>query len=103
MHLSAIYSFRAFAALAGLMSYALDIGEMSRCSTCDQPSSHRVETGEIPYYQAFKFELIVNLRTARSLGLSISPSLTPAPMRRSNRQSWHTQSCGKCSGRFLCT
>jgi putative tryptophan/tyrosine transport system substrate-binding protein len=31
--------------------------------------------GDIPYYQAIRFELAVSLKTARSLGLSISPSL----------------------------
>jgi putative ABC transport system substrate-binding protein len=76
MHLPAIYSFRAFAALGGLMSYALDIGEMSRVAA---RAINLVLTGskpgDIPYYQALKFELIVNPKTARSLGLSISPSL----------------------------
>jgi putative ABC transport system substrate-binding protein len=31
--------------------------------------------GDIPYYQASRFELAVNLKTAKSLGVSISSSL----------------------------
>jgi len=31
--------------------------------------------GEIPFYQATKFELAFNLRTAKALGLTVPPSL----------------------------
>jgi len=31
--------------------------------------------GEIPFYQATKFELIINLKTAKLLGIEVPPSL----------------------------
>ncbi len=31
--------------------------------------------GDIPYYQASKFELSLNLKTAKALGLSLPPAL----------------------------
>jgi putative tryptophan/tyrosine transport system substrate-binding protein len=75
-HLPAIYSYRRFVALGGLISYGLDIGEAGRVAA---RAISRILTGskpgDIPYYQAIKFELAVNLKTARSLGFSISPSL----------------------------
>nr|WP_291615791.1 ABC transporter substrate binding protein [Bradyrhizobium sp.] len=31
--------------------------------------------GEIPYFQAMRFELVVNLKTAKALGLTMPPTL----------------------------
>jgi putative tryptophan/tyrosine transport system substrate-binding protein len=75
-HLPAIYSYRRFVALGGLISYGLDIGEAGRVAArAISQILTGSKPGDIPYYQAIKFELAVNLKTAKSLGLSISPSL----------------------------
>jgi putative ABC transport system substrate-binding protein len=76
MHLPAIYPYRGFVALGGLASYGLDIGEIGRVAaraiglvlTGSKP-------GDIPYYQASRFEFDINLKTAKSLGLNVSSSL----------------------------
>jgi putative ABC transport system substrate-binding protein len=62
--------------LGGLMVYATDFPDLSR------HAAHQIDQilkgtspGEIPVYQATKFEFVINLKTAKALGLTIPPSL----------------------------
>jgi putative tryptophan/tyrosine transport system substrate-binding protein len=74
--LPAISAYREYVELGGLMAYAYDLGDMGR-GAADQIDQilKGTKPGEIPIYQATKFELSINLKTARTLGLTIPPSL----------------------------
>jgi putative ABC transport system substrate-binding protein len=74
--LPALYPFRQFSEDGGLMSYGLDIPELFR-----QVAVYvdRIIKGEkpadLPVQAPTKFELIINLKTAKALGLTVPPSL----------------------------
>jgi putative ABC transport system substrate-binding protein len=75
--LPAAYETRATAAAGGLMSYGADVGDgyrragryIGRILKGEKP-------GELPIDQATKFELVINLKTAKSLGLEVPPGLS---------------------------
>jgi putative ABC transport system substrate-binding protein len=74
--LPAIYQFRYFAADGGLMSYGIDLDDLYRRSGS---YVDRILRGEKPadlaVQQPTKFVLVLNLRTARALGLQVPPTL----------------------------
>jgi putative tryptophan/tyrosine transport system substrate-binding protein len=56
--------------------YALDLVELFRHAANDVGQIlSGTNPGEIPYYQMTKFELVINLKTAEALGLTIAPTL----------------------------
>jgi putative ABC transport system substrate-binding protein len=73
----AIYQFRRFAAAGGLVSYGTDLIEPYRLIGA---YTGRVLNGEkpgnLPVQRATKVEMIINLKTAKALGLSIPLDLT---------------------------
>ena len=72
----AIYSYRNFPAAGGLMSYGTDISESYRLAGVYAGRVLKGENpAELPVVQAAKFELIINLKTAKALGLAVPMSL----------------------------
>ena len=74
--LPAIYGFRAFAMAGGLMSYGIDLKDVfRRGGSYVDKILKGVKAGDLPVEQPTKFELIVNLKTAKALRLTIPPAV----------------------------
>ena len=74
--LPAIYPYREYAEIGGLMVYAVDLASQGRraAAQIDEILSG-ANPGEIPFSQVTKYEFIINLKTAKMLGLEISTTL----------------------------
>jgi len=75
-HLPAIYSERLFVEAGGLMSYGANDREMHRHAAVFVDKILRGEKpADLPVEQPTTYELVLNLKTAKALGLTIPPSL----------------------------
>jgi putative ABC transport system substrate-binding protein len=74
--LPAVYSERVFVTSGGLVSYGTDRVEQYRRAASYVDRILRGEkAGDLPFQQPTKYELVINLKTAKTLGLTIPPPL----------------------------
>jgi putative ABC transport system substrate-binding protein len=74
--LPAIYPLREFTAEGGLMAYGIDLIEQSREAAVYVDRILRgAAVGDLPVQAPTKFELLINVKTAKALGLAVPPSL----------------------------
>ena len=74
--LPAIYRFRYYVDAGGLMSYGADLVDSWRhAAVFVDKILMGAKPAELPVEQPSKFELVINLKTAKGLGLTIPPSL----------------------------
>jgi putative ABC transport system substrate-binding protein len=74
--LPTVYALREYVQVGGLLSYGPSIPAMFRpLADYVDKILHGIKPGEIPVEQPTRFELAINLRTAKALGLAVPPTL----------------------------
>jgi putative ABC transport system substrate-binding protein len=74
--LPAVYPFRFFAELGGLISYGVNLNDNFRRAVSYADRILRgAKPSELPVQAPVRFELVINLTTAKALGLEVPPSL----------------------------
>jgi len=72
----AVYAFRFFAASGGLLSYGVDTGDLyRRAASYVDRILKGAKPAELPVQEPTKFDLVINLKTAKALGLDIPSAL----------------------------
>ena len=74
--LPAIYTAQDYVEAGGLMAYGVNLGEsFRRAATYVDKILKGAKPADLPVEQATKFDLVINLKTAKALGLTIPQSL----------------------------
>jgi putative ABC transport system substrate-binding protein len=74
--LPAVYPFRFFAVSGGLLSYGTDVADaFRRAASAVDRILNGVKPADLPVQAPTKFELVINLKTSKTLGLDVPPTL----------------------------
>jgi putative ABC transport system substrate-binding protein len=74
--LPTIYAYRQLVEAGGLMAYGIDLSDLGhRIADLADKILKGAKPGEIPIFQPTKFELSINLKTAKTLGIELPPLL----------------------------
>ena len=74
--LPAVYPFRLFATSGGLLSYRTDVSDVfRRAASYVDRILKGADPGQLPVQAPVKYELVINLKTAKALGLEVPATL----------------------------
>lgn len=74
--LPAVYRFRLFTTNGGLVSYGADITDLlRRAGDCVDKILKGTKPADLPVERPTKFDLVINMKAAKGLGLTVPPSL----------------------------
>ena len=69
-------SYRVFVVNGGLLTYSTDISnQYRRAASCVDRILKGEKPGELPVQSPTKYDLVINLKTAKTLGLTVPPTL----------------------------
>jgi putative ABC transport system substrate-binding protein len=71
-----MYPYREFVEVGGLMAYSIELTDVCRrIANLIDTILRGASPGDIPFYQPTKFELSINLKTAKALGIEMPATL----------------------------
>jgi putative tryptophan/tyrosine transport system substrate-binding protein len=74
--LPAVYPYRQFTELGGLLSYGFDrLDNFRRAATYADRILKGEKAADLPVQAPTKYELVINMKTAKAIGLTVPPTL----------------------------